>query len=557
MERLHRQGGGRVGIENPGNLCYRNAVVILLLNAEPFVAYVISEHPQSCKLIPDDCLLCHFGAIARAYWPEKGQVQGGAFQESVDKFWSLCETNGTTASWQEILKEEETEYRDDDGNFEQQDAHLLLEWMVNAFREQHFGHQGNLDACERMHQLLYIEKEQRDCCNECGDEVGQVIDQNCTLEVFPPSWARNKRVTVTDCLNNWQLEELKPENFVLCEKCESRTRTAFTRRLTFLPDIVLVKVIVMYYGPDEEPRKANKVFRSDESIDFSSWTASQDEHEETEYQMVGAISHHGKQVYSGHYIASVRQHDGSWNAVDDDSVNDITYENVMQGKASSNAKVRGKGQRMFVPYVYMYVKKSLCHVTEIQTDDEAAESKQPSRTSSPRLSNVSERQGESADSWESDTTEKQHRAREANFPKSMISQVPKALGRTTFLFTCKGIVQQSEGLEQVENPIQVQAFVQEIPQEDRYTVRLSNFELVLNGQHIRATSTMDPVDVSFGMQEGYLRPDEEEYLEPDEEEYSEADEEEHIEPDEEEAPNIEKRKREAEDTGLRKRKKAT
>ena len=81
----HRPESGYFALENPNNLCYRNATLIMLMNLQPFGHYLFYSH-RICDLDFSQCLLCQFRDIFEAYWSSERRNRED-FQKEINFYW--------------------------------------------------------------------------------------------------------------------------------------------------------------------------------------------------------------------------------------------------------------------------------------------------------------------------------------------------------------------------------------------------------------------------------------------------------------------------------------
>lgn len=147
LVRVNRQqGGGKpAGISNEsGNHCYRNAVLTMLLNSKPFVAYLSSTKDSEPDLPDsesrDQLLLRRLGYMATAE-VDKGKSE---LQKRLDKtvklFWNATcfpkKTSSTQAqsqlpigSWADFRKDSAAKYTDS----LEEDVPVFLGWILETY----------------------------------------------------------------------------------------------------------------------------------------------------------------------------------------------------------------------------------------------------------------------------------------------------------------------------------------------------------------------------------------------------------------------------------------
>jgi len=395
LVRKNRQQGGSkpTGISNnSGNHCYRNAVLTMLLNSKPFVAYVSSTKDNEPDL-PDSesrgqLLLRRLRHMAAAV--DKGEPE---LQDRLDKtvkhFWkATCfpkETNNNQAQsqvslrpWAAVQKAKDSvaEYPDS----HEEDAAEFLGWMLETISQQlkHYQSVNGFDNTGRSSEqrsfdwLLSMSKAGRVVCSKCSWRVQRRIqtprEPLWFLALPESSSARDTKSasTFTTLVDLIQDDMHATLSGARCPRCNRKD--ADLERYDDIkqaPEILFICIarykVREVRGKNGEDSSFTGVKDLDvveipEDLELSDFLNRHDYGEKSvvEYRLSGMISHSGQSATSGHYHSFVRggRAREQWYRTNDSRVETCDLEDFNDSKA--NGMNSSKFKTRFTPYILMY-----------------------------------------------------------------------------------------------------------------------------------------------------------------------------------------------------------
>lgn len=390
--RKQRRGKIPVGISNErGNHCYRNAVLTMLLNSEPFVAYMRWTNNDEPDL-PDPeplnrLLLRRLGFMAAEIDKDKPESQK-RLDQTVKLFWkATCfpKKTGNSQSQSELPMGSWADFRGrKDGAVKYTDSHEedaaeYLGWILETIYQQleqypsvdGYDNTGRSSGQRNFNWLLGMSKARRDVCSKCSWRVKRRVlaprEHLWILSLPESSSARGTKsasisTTLVDLIQNDMQTTLVGAQ---CYRCK-RQNADLVRHddIKQAPEILFI-CIARYKGKEVRHKNGKVSFKAVKDLDaveipddleLSEFLNRHDygAGSVVEYHLAGMVSHSGESATSGHYHSFVRggAKKEQWYRINDSRVKACDLQDVNDSKAntlrSSDFKTR------FTPYILMY-----------------------------------------------------------------------------------------------------------------------------------------------------------------------------------------------------------
>ena len=356
------------GFLNPQNVwCYRNAVLVLLLNTVPFTTYFQrflkpwSQTQQFTNLVPD--FIAIFKDLVENYEDPRLRFQqndrpSNPFDQIVDPLWNGLQTiRDPMMQWDWV--------NDRTGH---EDASEFLMLLLNNFRYQM--EQANGFRQRQRYELLASVKMARYtvCAHHPNAKQRQSLDTDMTMQVHVPKGPKGAPMSVIT------LEQCITRSFhqtttgYRCDKCQKANRpaqdAASREKIYASPEVLFITLNrISESAPGSGRTKGSRPVEVPEELDLAQWQEpkGKDSSGPVKYRLVGAIMHQGTLNY-GHYTNIVCR-----NRSDGDVVEDVWY-NVnnaevteLQNGGMAEINVRPanahRAKSEFLPYVLAYVRK--------------------------------------------------------------------------------------------------------------------------------------------------------------------------------------------------------
>ncbi|KAK7533596.1 hypothetical protein IWX49DRAFT_572087 [Phyllosticta citricarpa] len=307
---------GGHGLLNPGNLCYRRAVLQCLLNIPVFVNWLNEHHatgsPNQCpgisrKMVegkPKEerargCLACALLQLARAYWTPGSKTQLLDATRYFDQTMSnIAMTTSVFPAGNDKGNREDRLYQ----ITSQQDSGEFFRWIFDTLEQHNQMRKVEIDSIFG-HVFCWERK-----CPGCGHDIPSAtnVSTQWTLSIG------DKPSSLERCIAG----DLKPQALpeCLCENKDcayyekqrpdekgNKKRVDMTRRMTGLtqcPEILFIQL-----NRTGRRGKHRHVITYPPVLDLSRYLHSQNTETSARYSLSGVVLHRGDTIRSGHYWA--------------------------------------------------------------------------------------------------------------------------------------------------------------------------------------------------------------------------------------------------------------
>ncbi|KAL8189550.1 hypothetical protein R6Q57_029116 [Mikania cordata] len=301
-------GAGPAGLENLGNTCFLNSVLQCLTYTEPLAAYLLSgKHQVTCQK-SGFCALCAIQKhVSRAL-----QLSGRSLapKDLVSNLHCISRT-----------------FR----NSRQEDAH---EYMVNLLESMHKCCLPNGVSIESqsaydkslVHKIFGGQlRNQVKCmqCNYCSDKFDAFLD--LSLEILQAD-------TLYEAFANFTSKEHLDGGAkqYQCQQCKQKVKAL--KQLTVYKASNVLTIHLKRFGCHMSGQKIDKNVLFSPILDLKPFVTGPYDGDLT-YTLYGVLVHAGWSTDSGHYYCFVRTSSGTWYALDDNRVFQVSENMVFEQEA--------------------------------------------------------------------------------------------------------------------------------------------------------------------------------------------------------------------------------
>ncbi|KAJ8754657.1 hypothetical protein K2173_010748 [Erythroxylum novogranatense] len=294
------------GLLNCGNSCYANAVLQCLTCTKPLLIFLLRRsHSQNC-LRKEWCLVCELEQHAMM----------------------LRECGGPLSPSRILLHMQNSNCQIGDGS--QEDAHEFLRLFVASLQSICLeGLVGENKVDLRLQETTFVQhtfggrlRSKVKCmrCHHESERYENIMD--LTLEIF------GLVESLEDALTQFtRAEELDGENMYRCGRCSAYVRARKQLSIHEAPNIL---TIVLKRFQEGKYGKINKCISFPENLDMVPFMTGTGD-VPPPYMLYGVVVHLDtlNASFSGHYVAYVKDLQGSWFRIDDSEVYPVPVNHVM------------------------------------------------------------------------------------------------------------------------------------------------------------------------------------------------------------------------------------
>ncbi|KAG2196342.1 hypothetical protein INT47_010777 [Mucor saturninus] len=301
------------GFINGHNTCFLNSVLQCLTYTPPLAQYLLKgEHTNNCRS-DGYCALCAMEIhIMRCFKDPKSFIKNAAILPSY--FTSNLRTISKTLRLGR-----------------QEDAHEFYILLLSAFQKGSIAGLGKLppkvEETTLIHQVFGGKlRSQLKCynCNATSNNYEACLDLSVDLN--------NNANTLEDTLNNFikvdQIDGYK------CDACKQTVKAGKQMTVNEAPLMLTVHLkrfaFDLYTG---SMRKISKHVEFSETLDLAPCMSKDKSETNTSYSLYAVLVHYGYGCSSGHYYAFVKNTNGLWYCMDDESVQPTTLNEVLKENA--------------------------------------------------------------------------------------------------------------------------------------------------------------------------------------------------------------------------------
>ncbi|KAF9780262.1 Usp36 protein [Thelephora terrestris] len=304
------------GFNNTGNTCFLNSALQCLLHTAPLVRILSDHRKEICRVKNSFCMIC---ALRQT------------MVDSQTKFTS-------TPPYLIITKLQLIAKHMRRGR--QEDSHEFLRYAIDALQKSClYGYPPKLDPklaeTTWVHQIFGGRLRSRVTCGECdynSDTLDRILD--LSIDIFGVN-------SVRDALRKFvAVDHLKGANKYKCEKCKKPVLAE--KQFTIHEAPMVLTIHLKRFSP--MGRKIGHPLRYDERLPLQPYMS-----EGTfgpSYSLFGVICHAGGGPNSGHYYAYVKDGQGGWHEMNDESVTPTNGPPLSLKNAYVLFYLRDKGQAL-------------------------------------------------------------------------------------------------------------------------------------------------------------------------------------------------------------------
>ncbi|CAK45142.1 cysteine proteinase [Aspergillus niger ATCC 13496] len=292
------------GFRNRGTLCYRNAVLVVLMNTPVFLKWLIRYHKshETCTSEQQKCLTCCFYRLYHLYWVKEDDGKD-RLQRCLKPLWGrLAKTswNGYTQG--------------------QQDARAFLECIFQQLLVE-VDEQG----CRELNDIFKIRVSRNKKCCKC-ERLRNWPDEKFFMVYAPEDENTPGFANIEE-----RLLDKSEYSIEKCGKCGQETGHLTSEKALYLPEVLLVQFPRMKYDKrTNEPRRIRAPVFLQSEIELPPGLLSDTVKIEgcARYELFGIVFHTPDEtdIQLGHYTCAVMGPDNKW-AHQDDMITD-TYESL-------------------------------------------------------------------------------------------------------------------------------------------------------------------------------------------------------------------------------------
>ena len=291
------------GLVNLGNTCYMNAVIQSLQACQLFrdtlstkFSRIIHEKDAKDKLSKEIANIFH--------------AQSGEILEPINLFNTICSLNSCTHY---AMKK-------------QQDCSELLLKLMEYWHEQ------NKDISE----IFTGGMRSKVRCSHCHKTEGTWNDF-MVLKLSLANWNLRKKdeLCIQELISSWGREErLDERNKYKCENCQVSTKSFRTLNISNAPPILVAQIKRFTYTKGRNGTKLAHHVKFDNQLKIQEDSLQRGTQLIT-YNLKAVISHIGKTLSDGHYIATIRFDDDTdkWFCCRDDTWESLNWKEVLKQQA--------------------------------------------------------------------------------------------------------------------------------------------------------------------------------------------------------------------------------
>jgi uncharacterized UBP type Zn finger protein len=309
------------GLQNPGNFCYRNAMLQALLHTPAFYRYLGLMHKE-CYLKHEACVVCALQFLARDYWSipayNEGPYTGNSTLDgpefTLNSFNQACRAN----------LPQDQELKRDFVREDQSEASDFLRYLLDQVKDKELQTDGTT-----FRKTFELEYNVRWICLDCEEVYDGHHSGGPVLPVkISGEYDQGEGLPLRTYLdrNHNDRQERRCES----EECKRIGRPGATgdgifrtvkTRITHSPDILIVWITRFWQDPTNnyEGHKILLDIEFEEQLDLGHLTA---DRAPLRYRLDGVVAHRGPDLRHGHYISAVRkvngEDDDEFHTIDDD-----------------------------------------------------------------------------------------------------------------------------------------------------------------------------------------------------------------------------------------------
>ncbi|EFX02307.1 ubiquitin specific peptidase y chromosome [Grosmannia clavigera kw1407] len=322
------------GLDNPMMLCYRNSVLVALLNTNRILTFLHTHMRQARRFYShhqvSGHLLTRLYHLAVAYWDRNGQhpmSPSDNYERLVTLFWRACKADSVMVDnsgvqhvvecWLTLCNQQPGQNGAVELFRRQQDAIDLFKWIWDTVIYQlswHPEQYGNGQALHNFSSMFAVCLTTRYVCHLCNNRVRlrrQETETSLSIPISIPGrpprpGARTQRlVDLLERELNVELADGKR-----CDRCQQTAKPGMAlKRLQATPEVLTIQLMRLHWNPQANTTtKMHDVVDFPQFLDVSRWLEPHVYGSQSRvlYRLAAVISHSGN-GQGGHYVTFVRR----------------------------------------------------------------------------------------------------------------------------------------------------------------------------------------------------------------------------------------------------------
>ncbi|XP_073268792.1 ubiquitin carboxyl-terminal hydrolase 15 isoform X1 [Populus alba] len=328
------------GLVNCGNSCYANAVLQCLTCTKPLIVFLLRRsHSRACILLFSFFLLWGYLKSTLVIFSDISnfhictcllgrEIDWCLMCELEQHVMMLRESGGPLSPSRILLHMRKINHQI--GNGSQEDAHEFLRLLIASMQSIYLEKLGGEDKVDpRLQETTFIQhtfggrlRSKVKClrCHHESERYENIMD--LTLEIF--GWVESLEDALTQFTTP---EELDGENMYRCGRCAAYVRARKQLSIHEAPNIL---TIVLKRFQEGKYGKINKCITFPDMLDMIPFMTGTGDVPPL-YMLYAVVVHLDtlNASFSGHYVAYVKDLQGSWFRIDDTEVHSVSMSQVM------------------------------------------------------------------------------------------------------------------------------------------------------------------------------------------------------------------------------------
>ncbi|KAJ3377786.1 Ubiquitin carboxyl-terminal hydrolase 36 [Lobulomyces angularis] len=299
------------GLQNLGNTCFLNSVLQSLIYTPPLSIHLINEtHSTTCRTRAN-CLLCDFESLVKKCLGNHSSTKHLSPVIIVRKLKLI-------AKHMRIGRQE--------------DSHEFLRYFIDALVKPLLIGYESLDPASKettfLHQIFAGHLRSQVDCSTCGYES----------KTFDPLLDLSLEIRNCNSLHKAFSHFTKPEilskkNKYKCDKCKKLTEAKKQILIARAPSVLTIQLKRFDFTYSNKGDKINKHVDYEEVLNITPYTINPTGPPKI-YKLYSVLVHSGGSMHSGHYYSFVKNSNGIWYRMDDESVSQVSLQQVLNQKGA-------------------------------------------------------------------------------------------------------------------------------------------------------------------------------------------------------------------------------
>lgn len=292
-----------IGLINKGVTCYMNSAVQLLMHT-PAMSHYLGDVSSGSVKLPRDSVTADLAALHSKMFTKAGK-KSCIFPKQL--IYRLEDINCMMSEWQ------------------QEDAHEYFMSLMSRLQEDSTPKGAKLNS-SIIYDLFGGDLQQTVICGACQHH--SITKQDFYDLSISLGDEKNGQYSLKKCITRFfEQEKIQKKEGYKCDKCNKTTNALKSSRINSFPEYLPVHM-KRFKFTNEQGRKIQSGISYPAELDLGHYSV--DNKSSEKYRLIGIITHCGRTVSSGHYIAMCRQPNGTWAQYDDELVQKMTEKQALK-----------------------------------------------------------------------------------------------------------------------------------------------------------------------------------------------------------------------------------